>query len=53
MISEPARLSGISLDFAGIPPSEMKIFHMNMREWASRQSRIEFSLINFVLFFIC
>ena len=35
MRREPARFGGISLGFAGIPPSEMKIFHMNTRNWAS------------------
>ena len=33
MRSEEACLGGISLDFAGIPPTEMKNFHMNMRKW--------------------
>ena len=35
MRSEPTRLGGISLDFAGIPPGEMKSFHMNTRKWVS------------------
>ena len=35
MRSKPACLGGISLDFAGIPPSEMKIFDINTRRWAS------------------
>ena len=35
MRSEPARLGGISLDFAGSHLGEMTIFHMNTREWAS------------------
>ena len=35
MKSEPARLGGISLCFAGIPLGEMKIFHMNTRKLAN------------------
>ena len=35
MRREPARCGGISLGFAWIPPSEMKMFHMNTRNWAS------------------
>ena len=31
MRSEPARLGEILLDFAEIPPREMKIFYMNTR----------------------
>ena len=49
MRSEPAHLGGISLDFAPIPPSEMKIFHMNTRKWASaaRWDRVFFNRVAF------
>ena len=49
MTSEPACLSGISLDFAGIPPKRDENFHMNTRKWASlsRWDRVFFKQLCF------
>ena len=50
MRSEPARLGGILLDFAGTHLGEMKLFHMNTRKWASlaRWDRVFFNQFCFV-----
>ena len=49
MRSESARLGGISLDFAGIPPRRDENFPYEHA--MARQGGIEFFLISFVLFF--
>ena len=51
MRSEPARLGGILLDFAGIPLDKMKIFHMNTSKWDSqaRWDRVFFNAYVYVL----
>ena len=53
MRSEQARLGGISLDFARIPPRQDENFpyeHTQVRQYGKVR---EFSLISFVLFFRC
>ena len=50
MRSEPARLSVISLDFAGIPARCDGNFQYEHAEAEEEQVGIEFSLISFVLF---
>ena len=52
MRSEPTRLGGISLAFAGSHLGGMNIFHMNKRKWASsaRWDRVFFNAHLYVLF---